>query len=286
MKPFCLFIMLFLATFHFVNAQTFAHIAPPEPKVIEPVKVKITDRYTSTFIFPFTILKYDVGSDEVQAMKLSRLENVLLVKSTEKGFTPTNVTVFTKDAGIYSLLVAYDSTPPEFTYLFAKDSLVYARASNNLTPVTILSDAYSESTLHKDFALLERQKKFLSRTYKEGKVRLSLDGLYLKDDLLWMNFTLRNQSMIDYRPDLLKISIVDRKKFKRTAVQEFSIDTVASNLPESISGNSFTHFSLAFRPFTVPQKKRLKISLTELGGGRVMNLQLKSGEILRTRRLL
>lgn len=121
---------------------------------------------------------------------------------------------------------------------------------------------------------------FLHRSVKEGGVSLILQGVYLREGLLWLSFLLANDSRIDYTPDYIRPFIRDRKKMKRMAVQEISLPVVYERRPTRVAADSGQVINLAFAPFALGKDKRLVLQLAERGGGRELNLEIKSKTLL------
>lgn len=121
---------------------------------------------------------------------------------------------------------------------------------------------------------------FLHRSVREGGVSLILRGVYLRDGLLWCSFLLQNDSRIDYTPDYLRPFIRDRRKMKRMAVQEIPLPVVYEQRPVRVAADSGQVINLAFTPFALGSNKLLVLQLAEKGGGRELNLEIKSKTLL------
>ena len=84
--------------------------------------------------------------------------------------------------------------------------------------------------------------------------------------------------------DLLTFHIIDKKKSKRTALQENEL------VPLYIAGNkskikayNFSVIVVALDKFTIPDTKFLGIRLMEKNGGRHFNLKVYNGQLLKAR---
>ncbi len=103
-----------------------------------------------------------------------------------------------------------------------------------------------------------------------------MDGLYIKDEVMYYRFNLQNQSNINYGVEQFRFFIRDQKKSKRNAVQELEVKPLYIHGDTTvIKGQSEHVFVFAVSKFTIPDKKYLAIQLMEKNGGR--NLQLKIG---------
>jgi hypothetical protein len=124
---------------------------------------------------------------------------------------------------------------------------------------------------------------FLHRSVSEGNVRLVLQGIYLRDGLLWFSFLLKNQSPIGYSPEYMRCYIRERKKVKRMAVQEIPLRPLVERLPRVVAGGSEQLIDLGFRPFTLSKDKKLALQVAEQDGGRELNLSIPSKILLKAK---
>ncbi|NCU05991.1 MAG: DUF4138 domain-containing protein, partial [Chitinophagaceae bacterium] len=91
-----------------------------------------------------------------------------------------------------------------------------------------------------------------------------------------------NNSPIDYEIALLKFYIRDKRKSKRTAIQENELK------PLHISGNTrqvnafaSNMITVALDKFTIPDAKRFVIQLMENNGGRHLQLKLNNRHLIK-----
>jgi hypothetical protein len=124
---------------------------------------------------------------------------------------------------------------------------------------------------------------FLHRSVREGKVTLTLQGLYLRGGLLWMAFELRNDSKIAYTPDYIRCTIRQKKRMKRMAVQEMPLEPVYERLPRVVAGDSTVPVIVGYRPFTLPGDHQLMLQVAERDGGRDLGLLVSSGLLLKAK---
>jgi len=124
---------------------------------------------------------------------------------------------------------------------------------------------------------------FLHRSVTEGNVELTLQGIYLRDGLMWLSFRLKNQSPIGYAPEYTRCCIRERKKMKRTAIQEIPLQPVIERLPRVVPGGTEQVINLGFRPFTLSKDKKLALQVAERDGGRELNLSIPSKILLKAK---
>jgi conjugative transposon TraN protein len=225
--------------------------------------LSVTTDKTTSLIFPFPIKYVDRGTKDVIVQPVKEDERILLVKAASKQFAETNLSVVTGDGNVYEFTVNYTAQPTVLVMHLPpnKKSTVssYANAILNSPPKRIVK-------------------------VEHGGVVTKLAGIYIKDDVIFYQLEIHNHSPLDYDIELLKFFIRDKKKGKRTAVQENEIVPlhVAGN-KSKIKAYNFSVIVVALDKFTIPDAKFLGIQLMEKNGGRHFNLKVYNGQILKAR---
>ena len=120
---------------------------------------------------------------------------------------------------------------------------------------------------------------FLERC-RAGGVELKLQGIYLKDSLLWFGLGWENHSPIAFTPEYCRWAVRDRRTFRRTAQQEMAVEPrFASSLVNVLADSAVTQWA-GFRPFAPGKDKELVLEVGEKDGGRVLTLVIKTKQIL------
>ncbi len=114
---------------------------------------------------------------------------------------------------------------------------------------------------------------FLQQYSAEG-LEFGLQGIYLKDEVLWFALTVHNSSAITYIPEYTRWFIRDRRVFRRTAVQELPLTPIYQSEQPTVVGDSTRSSWIGFHPFSLTKDKELVIETGEKRGGRVMQLVL------------
>lgn len=229
----------------------------------QPSSLPITIDKTTSLIFPFPIRHVDRGTKDVLVQQVKEADNILLVKAASVKFPETNLSVVTGDGSVYCFVVTYSGQLEVPVY--------------HLPPMknaTIASYANGILDNHRNM-----------RGVRDRKFDMSAEvvGIYIKDEVLYFQLLLCNHSSINYDIDLLKFYIRDKKKSKRTAVQENEL------APLYISGNArlvkacdFSMIVVALDKFTVPDAKYLAVQLLEKNGGRHLLLKVKNRHLIRS----
>lgn len=227
----------------------------------QPLSIS-TDKTTS-LIFPFPIKYVDRGTRDILVQPVKEDERILLVKAASKQFAETNLSVVTGDGNVYEFAVNYTPQP---------SVLVLHLPPNKKATIS----AYAN-------AILNNPPKRISKV-EHGAVITKLSGIYIKDEVIYYQLEIHNHSPLDFDIELLKFFITDKKKSKRTSIQENEL------IPLYVAGNrskvkayNFSVIVVALDKFTIPDAKFLGIQLMEKNGGRHFNLKVYNRQILKAR---
>ena len=256
-----------------INSGAQQNTVAVRAKNIEAYKIAVSFNKTSNIIFPYAIKSVDRGSPTILVQKAKYVENILQLKAAQQGFTSTNLSVVTADGKFYSFIVSYAVEPQPLNISFNRDS------SNALLSDVLLNEAELDTLSNQ----VQFQHSFLHKKVKEQKMSLFLKGIYLSDSTMWFKLKLTNRSLIDYKPDNVRFFVRDRKRSKRTAVQENMVQPVYDQSAFVVNGNEDDDFIYGFTPFTIPSHQEFVIQVTEKNGGRALTMRVKHGIILKAR---
>lgn len=247
---------------------------PVNTSSIEAYPLAITLNKTTSLVFPYAIKSVDRGSQSVLVQKAIGVENILQIKAAKEGFEETNLTVITTEGKLYCFLLNYAPQPSVLNLSFrigkpsVKDAF-FSSGDYNVGEIQAYSNVVS----------IEKKKMHGIKDKKYG-MRLRLDGLFIRDNVMYYRVKMKNQSNINYDIDQLRFFIRDRKKAKRTATQEIEIKPlyVQNDIP-TIKGQSEHIFVFALPKFTIPDQKYLAVQLMEKNGGRHLELNVNDRKI-------
>lgn len=247
---------------------------PVNTSSVEPYPLAIAYEKTTNLVFPYSIKSVDRGSQSVLAQKAKGVENILQIKAGKEGFKETNLTVITAEGKLYSFLLNYDQQPSVLNLSFGiakpfvKDAC-FSSGNHNEREIQAYSNA----------ANIEKKKVHEIKDKKYG-MRFRLNGLFIRDNVMYYRIKMKNKTNINYDIDQLRFFIRDRKKAKRTATQEIEIKPLyIQNDTPTIKGQSEHIFVYALPKFTIPDQKYLAVQLMELNGGRHLELNVKDRKI-------
>lgn len=239
---------------------------------------------TTVLVFPEKITAggVDLGSPKLIASTIHGVDNILRVKAVSENFPPTNLTVVTTDGKVYSFYVAFSEYPDDCPIHLSKQE-GQEKAQAKLTDRLLYDDKIKDCA-HLIMSLKPFLKKPQAKSYG---VRLSLNGVYSKEDVIFLRLELNNKSPLDFTTDFTRFYIRDQKRMKRTAEQEMELRPIYS-FPESveplISGKNQTVI-IAFRHFTIADHKDMAIQLFEKNGDRHLELKIKGKMLMAAKRL-
>ena len=243
---------------------------PASLKSNVPNQIYVTVSKTTSILFPSGVKSIDRGSKDILLQKAKGTENVVQVKAAKAGFSPTNLTVITSDGAVYAFIISYDSDPKALAIQLPPNG-------NSSKGAVIFTAQKDNEAKFNDLAwqLVSRKSNLFRPGDERDLVRLQLAGLFVKDDAFYFQFRLSNNSNISYALDQFRLFITDKKKSKRTASQEIEI------LPLSVAGNAKVINSRSSQTvvfvldkFTLAQQKYLHVQMTELNGGRNLDLKI------------
>lgn len=246
-----------------------------QTKAITPYHIAIAYSKTTNIIFPYAIVSVDRGSRDVLVQMAKGVENILQVQAARDSFPQTNITIVTADGKLTSFLVDYAAQPSVLNLSLAPEDKrnVIAVPSEGINRQEIENRAGSV------LASEERNARISDRAFG---VRLKLDGLFIREDVMYLRLHIRNRTNIPYDIDQLRFYIRDQKKARRTATQELEISPILlHNGTEKVNGNMNHSIVLAVPKFTIPDKKYLAIQLMEKNGGRHLELHVKNRTVVK-----
>jgi len=247
MKQLIFFFILCMAFFQ-AAAQTTINIA--------------TDK-TSSLVFPNPIVHVDRGAKAILVQGVKDAPHILLVKAAAKNFSETNLSVITVDGSVYSFAVHYAAQP---------EQQVYQVAAKKTSPVQNYANG-----------ILDNPRTIKGIRDSKWDMLVEITGIYVHSDVLYFQLQLSNNSPIDFEPELMRLFIRDRKKAKRTAVQEQELNPllVTAN-PTVIKAMTSHRMVIAVQKFTIPDAKQLRLQLMEKNGGRHLQLNITNKKLMQS----
>lgn len=229
----------------------------------QSIPLSIGKDKTISLVFPFDIRHVDRGTKEVLVQQVKDANNVLLVKALSEDLKETSLSVLTTDGSIYAFDVRYSSKPVA--------TVVHLQVNRQQTIATYAS------------GILDNPRTIKKITDEKAGVLFRIEGIYIKENVTYCQFLIRNNSNISYDVELIRFAIKDKKKMKRTAIQEIEMKPLylAGN-HHSVKAKSSNMVAVALDKFTIPDAKYFAIQLFEKNGGRHLLLKVNNDEIMRS----
>lgn len=229
--------------------------------------VAVNNTNTTKMFFPADILYLKQGNEEVLGVEY--YNNMVKVGTTFDHFPSSNLFVVDKDFNTYEITLSEDYSN-SYSYNFDDGRKYVAHIDANSLEL--------ENFIKK---LHQKKRNIWSVGVIKNKFEISLANLYVRGDIMFFVFDIRNFSNIDYDIDFLKCFLRDVKKNKNAIQQEVQYEPVyQKDFENRIKGKSRNRFVLAFRKFTIPDDKVFEIEMFEKGGGRHIKLPILNEYIL------
>ena len=227
----------------------------------------ISDVHTTSLLFPYPIVSVDRGSQDILAQKPKGVENILQIKAAQQEFMQSNLTVVTSDGKLYNFLIAYEPEPFSYAYDF---STLKAKG-------TVITAAYNQAQINALSSMAYHDKSRIAISEEAYDITLSVTGIFIAEDYILYRILLKNETNISYDIDQLRFFVRDQKRSRRTASQEVELTPISIWQPVAkVPAQSMKSFVVVLPKFTIPNKKNLYLQLTELSGGRHLQMKIKN----------
>lgn len=228
--------------------------------------LSLTTDKTTSLIFPFPIIHVDRGTKDVLAEQVKEAANILLVKAGTENFPGTNLSVITKDGSVYAFPVNYERNPSVWVYTLPPQ--------NSFSP-----ERYAWSIVDNP-PVMRRPRD------QKWDMLAKVSGIYIHGNTMYYQLQLDNQSPIDYSIDLWRFYIHDKKKSRRTALQEIEMKPFCLyGNTKLVKAHSVSTVVAALEKFTIPDAKVFIIQIIEKNGGRHLFLKVTNNKIIKARPL-
>jgi conjugative transposon TraN protein len=238
---------------------------------IEPYPLELTVRKTTHLVFPYPIISVDRGSGDILAQKAKATGNILQVKAARADFAQTSLTVVTADGKLYAFLVDYQPEPSQLSIEFAGEDIARAQLVGSAVNQAVVS------TLAQMAAGYPGPDRMATES---SGICLRVSGPFIGQSMMFFRAQLINNTDIGYHVENLRFFIRDRKKARRSAIQQQEIRPVYALSDTSvIAARSGRQMVFAFKQFTIPGHKYLTIQAREEGGSRELSLRIPARRI-------
>lgn len=254
--------------------------------IIEPYDIEVTFDKTTHLLFPSGIRYVDLGSTNLVASKAEDADNVLRVKASVRDFEEeTNFSVITEDGTFYSFNVSYNSCPRVTNYSLTKT--VKTDREWNSKPILFKELGRNTPYLVDELMgeIYNQDKHFIKQicTRKFG-IEFLLKGIYINDNKFYFHTQIKNSSFVSFPIDFINFKVIDKKKAKRTVVQEVIKHPIrVYSAIDVVQGKTVSRNVFVLDQFTIADDKVIRIELHEKNGSRLQVLEIKNSHLLKSK---
>lgn len=261
-----------------ITASLMAQFNPfYDQALIIPYRLDIGWDKTTVLIFSSSVESADRGSRHILIQKDEKAQNVLRVKAAAKNFPESNLNVITADGKLYHFTVNYSDhiQNPVIDMGMQTHHETTAMLFESISLNELQVEQMAEKVMHK--------KPFLRKRNKNSRIKLTLQGIYIHEDVMFFQLSMANNSGIDFNTEQWRFFVRDAKQAKRTAVRELEMPPVFGypELKKGVSGKDDNTIVLAFEKFTIADSKRFIMQVFERNGDRNMTLSVKGKHLLK-----
>jgi conjugative transposon TraN protein len=255
---------------------SFRHVAFPQTSDQSP-HIELSFNKTSSIVFSAPITSVDKGSRDILVQKAKGVTNILQLKAGRVNFKETNLTVITADGMLHHFLVRYSEHPAS---LIVNSKL---QSADDQNASVFFQEAMTDAALKQcaDYILTLPSNTKVKSTSRY-KMTLALQGLYIKDNIMFYHLRISNASNIPFHTDMLRFFVKDKQREKRMASQEVGeLPLYVGSNNDVVPGNTAIDVVYALSKFTIPDAKVLTVELIEKRGGRHLELTIRNRTIMK-----
>ncbi|WP_261511675.1 conjugative transposon protein TraN [Chryseobacterium paludis] len=250
---------------------------------LEPYKMEVTYDKTTHLLFPSPIRYVDLGSEHLIANKAQDIENVLRIKSAVRDFEEeTNFSVITQDGKFYNFDVSYSSYPDILNYdLLKLQQTVEKKHSTHAQFEELGGERSSDTELIMKMLHKSPKQNIKHIKAKSSGIQLSLKSLYVHEGKFYFILLVKNLSNINYSIDFINFKITDKKKLKRTVIQDKLLVPLRTFLPDkTVRYQTKEQAVYLLNQFTLLKGQVLEIEVVEKDGSRHQKIHVKNTDLI------
>ena len=242
------------------------------------------EKMNLALFFPTNIRQGIVGSENfVFSYNRERAQPLALLKAT-KG-KQSNLLVITTDGKVYSYIIAYAASITEMNrFISLSESIGHEHQRESLViRDTIKSDSnlvikkeYQEAFFEKSCAAILKQPERKNVFRRKKGMLLAIKNMVYYEDLVFVQFEIKNESGIDFDIDYLKLALVMGNAKRRSSHQSVPlIPRYVHQMRKKIRHGETSRFVYVIPKFTLGDNEKLQLNLKEIKGNRELVLRRK-----------
>jgi hypothetical protein len=123
-------------------------------------------------------------------------------------------------------------------------------------------------------AKVKQAKPFIKFGKRTENLVLGLEKIFVKNEVYWMSFTIRNSSRLSYPIELFRLYIKDKQVARRSSQQELELLPLYSDTLTIVPAKKKIKFLIALAKFTISDNKVCLLEMFETNGGRNLTLEI------------
>jgi hypothetical protein len=128
-------------------------------------------------------------------------------------------------------------------------------------------------------ATVKQAKPFIKFGKRTEKLVLGLEKLFVKDEVFWLEFTIRNNSKLSYPIELFRMYIKDKEAARRSSQQEVELLPLYADTLSIVPAKKKKPFLIALSKFTIPDNKVCLLEMFETNGGRNLTIEISNRQL-------
>lgn len=249
---------------------------------IVPYRIQVSDLATTILLFPFEVKEADLGVGELLATKIPDVKNVLKLKAEKPTLDTTSLYVCTTDGKVHVFEVTYTARPQPMAYELTETGIMTSTA---VVGAKFDNPRYDDQSMLDWISKVNDAPVTQRKTKRRLGIAVSLTGVYSVNDLLFLRFSINNNSSLPYLPGWSQFVLKDTKSKKRNAVQELPVAPYYQSTLQEIDGESKDTYFFAIPRQTVPPGKKMLFEIHEVNGGRNIIFHIKNKYLLRAKKI-
>lgn len=242
------------------------------------------ERMNVALFFPTDIRQGIVGSKEFVFTYNRELGQPLGLLKASKG-EPSNLLVITTDGKVYSYIIKYADVLTELNRFISVNNSIGDEHSREKEVVLdtvqpavnrVKPKVHDTSFLEKSCkSLLERPER-MNVVKRQKGLSLSIKNRVYYENLVFLQFEVKNSSGIDFDIDRLDAAVVSGNGKRKASFQLVELEPIyVYKMPDKIRNGGSTRFVYVLPKYVLSDNEKLKISLKELNGNREVLLKGK-----------
>lgn len=265
-----------------------------DDNALDSYALELSAEKTTHLIFPQGVRYVDVSTADVVVDKADVIDNVLRMKAVKENFSEATITVITADGQYFSFLATYNHSPRLLSITFNKNNAAGRQAAKEPVMSAKSSDiifekaGMSEGEMSQYAEYIMKHKRTVKHLAQVAyDFRFSADGIYIKDNVIFLKLAFDNDAFIDYDMAFVKFFIKDKEVVKRTPQQDIEVAPIyvfnGGSAGDKVKGKTKLFRVYCFEKFTIPDDKMLWCQVYEINGGRKLEFAVANEDIIRAK---